>query len=43
MGDKTNKNGDDVKKSIRAKSIEAKKVKLLEESIRFKIRMNIMN
>lgn len=32
----------DTKKSVRAKSIQAKKVKLLEESIRFNARMNIM-
>lgn len=32
----------DLKKSVRAKSIQAKKVKLLEESIRFNTRMNIM-
>jgi hypothetical protein len=32
----------DPKKSIRSKSIQAKKVKLLEESIRFNMRMGIM-
>jgi hypothetical protein len=32
----------DPKKSIRSKSMQAKKVKLLEESIRFNMRMGIM-
>lgn len=39
-GDEDN-NG--TQKSVRAKSLQAKKVKLLEESIRFNLRMAIMN
>lgn len=37
------KDEDDTKKSVRAKSSQAKKVKLLEESIRFNNRLDIMN
>lgn len=32
----------DDKKSVRAKSIEGRKMRLLEESIRFNLRLNIM-
>ena len=42
MSDRRSIKEDDLKKSVRAKSIQAKKVKLLEESIRFNTRMNIM-
>lgn len=42
MKEKLSKITDVGKKSVRAKSTETKKVKLLEESIRFKIRLDIM-